>query len=51
MSDLLRAVEKYLETILKDRRFCPRCMGALPDSHNPDCAIGKLAAAYQEVKA
>jgi hypothetical protein len=52
MSDeLSKAVKDYLIAVLKDRHYCPRCMGMLPDKHYDDCALGKLAAAYRKVNA
>jgi hypothetical protein len=47
---LIFAVAEYLESTLKNRRFCPRCMGMLPDKHYDDCKLGKLIIAYEEVK-
>lgn len=49
MSNLTTAVKEYLECVLKGRRYCPRCMGLLPNEHYDDCALGRLVKVYTEV--
>jgi hypothetical protein len=49
MNDLLNAVCVFVEVKLKDRRYCPECMGCLP-KHEGDCNLGKLIAVYEKVK-
>jgi hypothetical protein len=44
---LLQAVGKYLQVRLKERRFCPVCMGTLPANHDPECHLSALAEAYE----
>jgi len=45
---LVIAVAEYLESTLKDRKYCPRCMGLLAEhKHYDNCKLGKLIVAYE----
>jgi hypothetical protein len=47
---LVIAVAEYLESTLKDRKYCPRCMGMLEGhKHYDSCKLGKLIVAFEQV--
>jgi hypothetical protein len=48
MSELMKAVQEFLQSTLRDRHYCPRCMGYLP-KHEGDCKLGKLISVYEKV--